>query len=337
MQKIVFISVAMLAFTATGCMPEGGFLVRPVPVTDKLEETVIGCDRGFLVSDKIAVIDVNGMLMNASTSGLLGLGGGENPTDIFIQKLDMVQCDPDVKAVVIRVNSPGGGVTASDIMYHHLCELKTKRHIPVVACIEDVGASGAYYLSCASDVIMAHPTAVTGSIGVIVQTMSIAGTLNKIGVDTKAITSGPNKEMGSPLKPLDPKDAELLQVIVNDNYENFLSVVKKGRPKLAGLSAPALKAIADGRVYTANQAKANGLIDEIGYVEDAVAKAKTMAHVKRARTVMYHQPLGYKENVYSQSPAVPAAGTQVNLINISAAGILDLTQPRILYLWTGKN
>jgi protease-4 len=222
-------------------------------------------------------------------------------------------------------------------MYSHLCTLKARRHIPVVACIEDVGASGAYYLSCASDVIMAHPTAVTGSIGVIIETMSIAGTLNKMGVDTKAITSGPNKDMGSPLKPLDPKDAELLRVIVSDNYERFLSVVRKGRPKLAELSAADLKGIADGRIYTANQAMANGLIDEIGYMDDAVAKAKKLAGVTRAKTVMYHEALGYKENLYSQSPAAPAGGTQINLVNISAAGLLDLTQPQILYLWTGKN
>jgi protease-4 len=337
MQKIILVSCAMLALTAIGCMPEGGFLVRPVPVSEKLEESVVGGEQGLFVSDKIAVIDVSGMIMNASTSGLLGMGSGDNPTDIFLQKIDRVACDSDVKAVVLRINSPGGGVTASDIMYRRLCELKANRHIPVVACIEDVGASGAYYLSCGSDVIMAHPTAVTGSIGVIVQTMSIAGTLNKIGVDTKAITSGPNKDMGSPLKPLDPKDMELLQGIVNDDYERFLGIVRKGRPKLAELSMPALKAIADGRIYTANQAKANGLIDEIGYVDDAVCKARKLAGVTKARTVMYHKPLGYKENVYSQSSAMPAGGTQVNLVNISAAGLLDLTRPQILYLWTGKN
>lgn len=337
MQKIIFVSCAMLAFVATGCMPEGGFLIRPVPVNEKLHEAVVGGEQGFLVTDKIAVIDVTGMLMNASTLGLLGMGSGENPTDVFIQKINRVQCDPNVKAVVLRVNSPGGGVTASDIMYNRLCELKAARHIPVVACIEDVGASGAYYLSCGSDVIMAHPTSVTGSIGVIVQTMSIAGTLTKIGVDTRAITSGPNKDMGSPLKPLDPKDMELLRVIVIDNYERFLGIVRKGRPKLAALSAADLKNIADGRIYTANQALANGLIDEIGYVDDAVAKARKLAGVTRARTVMYHKPLGYKENIYSQSPANPAVGTQVNLVNISAAGLLDLAQPQILYLWTGKN
>src|ERR1035441_9480577 len=104
MQKIILVSFSMFAFVAIGCMPEGGFLVRPVPVNERLQETVVGGDQDFLVSDKIAVIDVSGMLMNASTSGLLGMGSGENPTDIFIQKIDRAERDPQVKAVVLRVN-----------------------------------------------------------------------------------------------------------------------------------------------------------------------------------------------------------------------------------------
>ncbi|MCY2928476.1 MAG: signal peptide peptidase SppA [Planctomycetota bacterium] len=320
-----------LLLALTGCEPGGGFLVRPVPAEQKLQETTVQ-SAGLFTAAKIAVIDVDGLIHNARDEGMFS--HRENPVAAFVEKVDKAQADPDVKAIVLRINSPGGGVTASDIMYRRLEALRQKRPMPVVAIIEDVGASGAYYLANGADTILAHPTSLTGSIGVIVQTISFSGSMKMLGIDAKALTSGPRKEMGSPLKPLDKEDQAILQTVVDQFYARFVAVVVAGRQRAgkSELTEPKVKALADGRIYTAEQAKANGLIDAIGYLNDAVDLAKEKAKVKQARVVMYHRPLGYRANVYSLEPMSPAGRSGVS---ISLPDPTESAAPRFLYLWTG--
>ncbi len=175
---------------------------------------------------------------------------------------------------------------------------------------------------------MADKTSLVGSIGVIVETLSFYGTMQKIGVDACAITSGPYKDMGSPLKPLSEKDRVVLQGIVNGYYARFLAVVDDGRPKL---QADRVRELADGRVYTAQQALDNGLVDCLGTMDDAIQLAKQCAGMTRAKVVMYHRPLGYRGSVYA-GPAAP----QINLLNISNADLSYLCRPQFMYLWTGR-
>jgi protease-4 len=320
---IILVAVSLVA----GCGPGTGFLIRPVPVNEALEETTVSTDPGFMVTDKVVVVDVSGLLFNQRSEGLMG--SHDNPVSLFVEKIDKAQKDRDVRAVVLRINSPGGGVTASDIMYRRVAELKKERKIPVVAAIEDVGASGAYYLACGADTIFAAPTSVTGSIGVIVQTFSLAGTMAKLGIDTKAITSGAMKDMASPFKPLSAEDQKVLQEIVTEFYGRFVDVVAAGRPKL---KREDVKKLADGRIYSGDQALADGLIDATGDVKDAVAEAKKRAGIKAAKIVMYDRPWGYKANVYS---AASPGGMQVNLLNVSVPGLMTWLEPQFLYLWTG--
>lgn len=190
-----------------GCGPKAGFLIRPVSPDEELVETVVSRDPGWFVTDKIAIVDVDGLILNRRGDGLFG--ANENPVSLFVEKIEKAQDDPDVRAVVLRINSPGGGVTATDLMYRRLAQLKAKRKVPVVAAIQDLGASGAYYLACGADAIVVAPTSVTGSIGVIVQTFNLEGTMAKLGVEAKAITSGPMKDMASPFKALDPEAEKL--------------------------------------------------------------------------------------------------------------------------------
>ncbi len=309
-----------------GCGGSTGFLIKPVPIDERLQETVIAKDAGWSVTNKIAIIDVEGLLLNARSSELFG--SGENPVSLFVEKMDRAAADDSVKAVVLRINSPGGGVNASDIMYQRVLQLKVARHIPVVAAVEDVGASGGYYIACGADTIMASPTSITGSIGVIVQSVSFAGTMSRLGIDAKAIVSGRFKDMASPLKPLDPKDEALLQGIVDQFYGRFLKVVQSGRPKL---SADRVKELADGRVYTGQQAMDVGLVDTLGHADDAVLLAKKLSKSDKVKVVIYHRPLGYKANVYSaaQSPA-----PQMN-VNINLPNVMELIGPQFLYLWSG--
>jgi protease-4 len=326
--RAFLVAAGLAATLSTGCGPSGGFLVRPVSGKQDLAETVVASDKGLLILDKIAVVDVDGLLMNERNEGFWG--GGENPVSLFVEKLQKAEDDPAVRAVIVRINSPGGGVTASDIMYQRLVRFRQERKVPVVAVIEDLGASGGYYVACGADRIVAHPTSVTGSIGVIVQTFSLAGTLAKLGISTDAVTSGKFKDMASPLKPLDPADRKVLQGMVDEFYQRFVGVVAKARPKL---SLEQVRALADGRVFTGEQAMANGLVDQVGTMEDAVAVAKQQAGRKRVKVVMYHRPLGYRATVYSQAgPPAP----QVNLLNLNVTDLAFFSRPRLLYLWTGR-
>ncbi len=318
-------------FVATGCSRNVGYVVKPVALEEGFSESVVQADPGLFVSDKIAVIDVDGILMNARDTGLFGTQ--ENPVSEFVEKINYAQADMSVKAVILRINSPGGGVTASDIMHNRVMQFRAARKIPVISIIEDVGASGGYYVACAGESILAHPTSITGSIGVIAQTFSLAGTMKLLGVEAKAITTGKYKEMGSPLKPLDQDDQAIIQGLFDQYYARFLKVVSAGRP---GLTADKIKTLADGRVYSGDQAKANGLVDSLGYMEDAVTLAKSKAGIQRCQVIMYHRSWGTRENMYSSSSGA-ASSTQMNLLNINVPGLASMAQPRFMYLWTGKN
>jgi protease IV len=311
----------------TGCGQQTGWLIKPVPLDESLRETVLTADSGWFIRDKIVIIDVDGLLMNVRERGFWGTQ--DNPVSLFVEKLQKASSDPAVRAVVLRVNSPGGGVTASDIMYKHLMDFRREKSVPVIAVIEDVGASGAYYVACGANHIVVHPTSVVGSIGVIMQTLSLSRTMKMIGIEAKAITSGPFKDLGSPLKPLDARDLAILQRMVDAYWERFLEVVETGRP---GLSKGEVHELADGRIFTGTDSVEYGLADEVGYLDSALARAKQQAGLKRAQVVIYHRPLGYRANVYSTAPT-PA---QINLLNVSLPEVLQTAQPQFLYLWTGR-
>jgi len=323
----IIILAGWVVLFAAGC-GNTGWIIKPVRIDEALTETVVYSDGGWGLRDKIAVIDVSGVLFNQRSSGLLG--DGENPVSLFIEKIDKAQADRNVKALVLRINSPGGGVTASEIMYDRVMRFKSQTSRPVIAVMQDVAASGAYYIACAADTIVAHRTSITGSIGVIVQTVSFAGTMDKIGVDAQAITSGDRKDMASPLKPLDKADAVILKGLVDDFYAQFLSVVEAGRPKL---TADQVRKLADGRVYSANEALKHGLVDSLGYMDDVLALAKKRTGSSRMKAVIYHRQMGYRPNAYSLSGG---GGPQFNLVNINAGQLMSLVRPRFMYLWTGR-
>lgn len=328
-RALVLAALAGAVLATAGCGQNVGWVIKPVLIDEALRETVIAADRGLFVADKIVLLDVDGLLFNRRQAKWFQ--SVDNPVSLFIEKLDKAQADPNVKAVVVRINSPGGGVTASDIMYDRLVRFKKAKSVPVIAIIEDVGASGGYFIACGADKIMAHPTSVTGSIGCIVQTVSFAGTMKLLRIDAQAVTSGPRKDMASPFKPLDPEDLAILQKMVSEYYERFLTVVAASR---SGLDNDRLRTLADGRVYTGRQAKENGLVDELGTVSDAIAAAKKAGELRAVKVVMYHRPLGYRANAYSAAPAAPSQ-PQFNLVNFSAGELFSAAQPQFLFLWTG--
>jgi protease-4 len=312
---------AVTVLLLTGCGPTS-FLITPVPAKQALTEEVVLRESPWAVK-KIALVDVEGVLTNIRATSLLGTTG-ENPVSLFAEKLDKAAQDPNVRAVVLRINSPGGGVTATDLMYDELRHFRQRTQKPVIAVVLDVGASGAYYLACGADKIYALPTSVTGSIGVIMIAPEFSGTLAKIGAHVNVIKSGALKDMGSLFREMNDKDR-----LIDGMYGRFRDVVARSR---TGLDRERLHELADGRVYLGTDAKELGLIDEVGTLRQALSAAKQAGGLGavKIKVVQYARPLAYRPNIYAQSDQPPG---QVNLVNVQLPDWLSNPAAQLMYIW----
>ncbi|MCI0738113.1 MAG: S49 family peptidase [Gemmataceae bacterium] len=273
---------------------------------------------------RIALVDVDGLLLNQNLNGSFTLG--DNPVAIFQEKLDAVAADANVCAVVVRINSPGGSVTATDMMWHELQRFKTVTGKPVVACLLDVGAGGAYYLATAADHIVAHPTTLTGGIGVIWNSYNLRDFIGLVNILPQSVKAGPNIDMGSTAQALTPEAKNLLQQIADDFHGRFKAIVLKSRPKVNPADAKTF----DGQIFTAAQAQQRRLIDTIGYLDDAVAAARQLGRCPDAVTVMYHRTNDPAHSPYAVSghlaPMAP-------LLPFQIPGLDRSRLPTFLYLW----
>ncbi len=285
------------------------------------EETVEG--KG---SSKILLLDLSGTLAEDLPSFSLGAPAPRVPLLARVrEELAKAEKDDRVRALIVRINSPGGTITASDILYHEILAFKQRRKIPVIAAIMDVGASGGYYAAIAADTIVANPTTITGSIGVVMVTVNAQGLMEKIGVAPLAIKSGPMKDAGSPFRALTGPELAVFQNIIDEMYGRFVGLIVQSRK----LPEDRVRALADGRVYTADQALRLGLVDRIGYLEDVVKLARDAAKLDEARVVMYHRPKEYRSNLYSSTLAAATADSTL----AQFAAVLGGSGPRFLYLW----
>lgn len=308
--------VVLLGLLLPGCT----FNFPLFPAPGPLQETqVSGTGK-----TKVLLIEISGVISSQEGDGFVP---APNLIASVKEQLTRAAQDENVKAVVLRINTPGGTVTASDIIHHELKAFKTSRKIPVVASIMDVGASGGYYIAAAADTVLAHPSSVTGSIGVIMLTVNARGLLEKVGLEATAVTSGPRKDMGSPFRTMTAEERAIFQGLIDSFYQRFLTVVHEGRPLL---QMDQIKKLADGRIYTGDQAKAAGLVDEIGYLEDAVELAKKKAGLTEARVVMYKRPGEYSNNVYSK---LVAPSPLVSLGNLDLMSFVRGGTPQFMYLW----
>ncbi|MBZ0135942.1 MAG: signal peptide peptidase SppA [Planctomycetes bacterium] len=236
---------------------------------------------------KIAVIPIDGVIMEGGGGGLFG--GGIDPVALVKDSLRRAENDPDVHAVILEVNSPGGGVTASDFIHHEIVKFKERTGKPVVVYMKDLAASGGYYVSAPADHIVANQTTLTGSIGVIIQGFNFHGTLTEVvkGEDA-TIKAGGNKAMGSMFADPDSDEYQqgraLLQELVDEMHTHFKKIVKDGRGEKL---VPDWEQYADGRVMSAAQAMKIGLIDEVGYFETAKAEAERLAGMPDMSVVEY--------------------------------------------------
>jgi protease IV len=274
---------------------------------------------------KVLLLDLSGVISAQDKDGVIPQ---PNMLATFKEELTRASKDEKIKAVVVRINSPGGTVNASDILYHELKAFKAARKIPVITSMMDVAASGGYYLAMATDAILVHPSTVTGSIGVIMLTVNAKGLMEKVGLEASAITSGPRKDMGSPFRTMTPEEKTIFQGVIDSFYQRFLAVVQEGRPQL---SADQIKKLADGRIYSGEQAKAAGLVDEIGYLDEAIELAKKKAGLAEARVVTYRRRGEYQNNIYSR---VFGAGSGLSsFANMDLLSIVRGGSPQFMYLW----
>ena len=313
--------IIFLLFLAAGCT------CFSVPLVEKeraFDETVVSGGG----KDKILLMDISGVLSTEEKGGLVPFRKEVSIVSRVREELKKAAEDKRIKGLIIRINSPGGTVTSSDIIYREISKFKEKKKIPVIACIMELAASGGYYVALAADNIIAHPTSVTGSIGVIALKFNAKGLMEKIGIEDETIKAGDKKDFLSPLRPMTKEEREILQNMLDDFHERFMDIVEESRKELA---MDQIRVLADGRVYSAEQAFEVKLIDGIGYLDDAIELVKKRAGIDKARVIIYHRPYSYKNNIYSRMTG--SDFKNINLVNLDLGNLLDDMGLRFMYLW----
>jgi len=264
----------------------------------QIEEVIL---EDSAADEKILLLDISGAITSTADFSLW-----EKEGDIVSQiyyRLQKASRDNKVKAVILRLDTPGGEVTASDIIYNEILEFKKRTGRPVIALMMGVAASGGYYIASACDYIIAHPSTITGSIGVISVFPNLGELLNKLGVQINVIKSGAMKDSGSLLREMNESERELFQNIIDTYFQRFLQIVYSGRKEAIPIDK--LKTLADGRIYTAPQALEEKLIDKIGYFKTAKEKVLSLARIKRAKIISYSYYPDTKTNIYAAGRIKP--------------------------------
>lgn len=274
---------------------------------------------------KIAVLEINGAIQDTGDTTSFLQNPGYNHQD-FLDKLDYVKEDESVKAVILQVNSPGGGVVESAQIHDKIKQIKKDTKKPVYVSMGTMAASGGYYVSAPADKIFASPETLTGSLGVIMQGYNYEELAKKYGVEFVTIKSGPYKDIMSPTREITKEERKILQEMIDNSYEGFVKVISDGR----NLSKEQVKKIADGRIYDGRQAKEMGLIDEFGYFDDVVEALKHDYKLEDAMVVRYSENAGFA-SLFGMS------ARKLISEDIELTGVMKLitqpSSPRLMYLY----
>jgi len=287
--------------------------------------TVVRPAHSPVGSARVGLIDVDGLLLNQNLTGLYS--SGENPVGVFREKLEVAGRDPSVRAVVLRINSPGGGVAASDIMANELDRFRAESGKPVVACLMDVATAGAYYLAVGSDLVVALPTGLTGSIGAIINHYNLQDAMSQLNLVADPIKAGPRVDLGSVTRPLDDESRRVLQEMADGYRDRFRDRIARHRPRLTPTD---FEAVADGRIVAAPKALALHLVDELGYVHEAIAAAERLAGLASSEVVVFARSGVAAHSVYAITPNTPIQG---DIVPFSYPGLDRSRTPTFLYLW----
>lgn len=283
------------------------------------EETIV--KKGG--SDRILMLNVDGMIMSGMEGAALGPVG--TSSDEIREKLNQAMQDDSLRGIVVRVNSPGGDVVASDEIYEKLMEVRKKAKLPVVFSFGSTAASGGYYIATAADKIFTNPLTITGSIGVIMSSYNYSELADKVGVKEVIIKSGDLKDMGSATREMTEEERDVLQTMVNESYDRFVEVIATGRD----ITKEKVREIGDGRVYTGKQAKDLNLVDEFGTVEDAIKETEKMAGIKNATVVSYSETFNFSSLFGMTANKLSGIGQP-----LSVSDLLEFRAPGLMYLYT---
>ena len=324
MRKGYFLKASLLGIAAILVTSCAGFNIK---IGSRSEERLKEYTLEGRGREKVLVIPVRGVLSDASERGLLA--NSPSIVEEIVAELRKGREDHNIKAVLLEINSPGGSTTASDILYHEIQRFKELTNAKVVAAFMDVAASGGYYIALPADLIVAHPTAVTGSIGVVMITPKVGGLMDKIGVAVEVHKSGSEKDIGSPFRASTPEEQRILQELIAGLGARFLSLVAKHR----GVDKAALAGISTARIYGSEEALHLKLVDRIGYLGDALIDAKRLAGIRDdAKVIAYRRTKYPDDNVYNPSTSWdPGAG--LSLIDLRIHEILPILGPGFYYLW----
>ena len=320
MKKIFFLLALGMTLMLSACsFPRLNiFDTTPNPLQ---EHTLEGTGK-----DKILIIAIDGMISNSPQQDFFG--AKPSLVEQVVVQLNKARGDSQIKAVLLKVNSPGGTITASDLLYHEISAYKAKTGNKISVAMMDVAASGAYYLSLPADMITAHPTTLTGSVGVIFMRPKAVGLLDKIGLSVETNKSGTNKDMGSPFRESNDEEKMLMQKTVDTFGNRFINLVQQHRK----LDESSLKEVATARVFIADDALRLKLIDKIGYMRDAIKETKIIAGIADdARVVVYRRNDAPEDNYYRA--AAPDAA-RISLINVALPEIFNI-RSGFYYLWPG--
>ena len=320
MRNLFFIILLVILVSITGCTAPK-IRLFPSQADPLRERTLEG-----KADQKILVIPVRGIISDAPKVGIVRT----RPSIVqeVVSQLRLAEEDKRVKAVILKIDSPGGTVTGSDILYNEILDFKNRTGTTLVAALMGVAASGAYQISLPADYILAHPTTVTGSIGAIMVRPRVTGLMQKVGVGVEVSKSGKNKDMGSPFRATSPEEEQILQDLIDRLGIRFVDLVAKRRK----LEPEAIAKISTGRVYLASEAFELGLVDDIGYLEKAVLKTKRLADLPEdSKVVVYRRAKFPDDNIYNTSTRY--GGGNVSLISLELPGSLNQIKTGFYYLW----
>ena len=319
-RNIFVLLIGILITFASGCVSPNVKLFSDA--TDPLQEfTLEGEGR-----EKILLIPVKGVISDYARKGMLRT----EPSMVqdIVSQLRLAEKDSQVKAIILTIDSPGGSVTASDLLYHEILTFKERTGAKVTAVMMNIAASGGYYMALPADLIMAHPTSVTGSIGVVFLRPRVYGLMDKIGVAVSVNTSGENKDMGSPFREATENEVAIFQDLTDRLGTRFIDLVEKHRR----IDPERLAEIASARIYLAQEAMEQGLVDEIGYLSDAVDRTRRLAALpEKSRLVVYRREEYPDDNIYN-THALSSRG-RVHLVDLGFPDLTMLSQPGFYYLW----
>lgn len=290
--------------------------------SDPLKEFVIEGDA----DEKLLLVPVYGFISDIPKKSLI-LSEPSMVQDI-VSQLKLAEADSDIKAVLLKIDSPGGSVTASDVLYHEIQSFKERTGIKVTAVIMNVAASGGYYIALPADWIMAHPTSITGSVGVIFLQPRFYELMDKIGVGVEASTSGENKDMGSPFRKATDAEEKIFQGLTDSLGQRFMDLVLTHRH----LTPDAAADVSTARIYLAHEAMELGLVDDIGYIDHAVAQTKLIAGMDEdSQVVVYRRVMYPDDNLYNIQSQY--GETPIRLMDLGLPDAGFLKRAGFYYLW----